>query len=267
MRLPNDYVASDAEAPSMTTFSIDWRWLFLAPLTISALASTGGAFWIWRRWSNLSRRPEVPPVTGSANGDQPGSKERNEARQKEDCARIEGRNQLLENSHYLLQQELQETRARVVSLHTDLAREQSLRLNLEAALDQARAENQRILIKEEEIQSLPSKSENGALREIVAPLRSELEGIKSQISAQQNLEIREMAALQFKMGQLEEALTRAGQVKADPIPEPPPKLTPQALAMPGQLEASRSGAWKVELDNFLRRTGPPPRRSRKKPTR
>ena len=178
-------------------------------------------------------------------------------------SRLEGRNQILESSHWVLQQELLELRGKMAEQGAQVARETALRMHLEVALGKAH----------EECDQLRMQFESG-----------------KQTLTEQNLQ---KALLEAENSDLRSRLEKATQAPpAPPIlvpPPPPPAAAPAEAAVsssttapsvqplrnsallaagsPGVLSAAegfpaaeptvvpvRSKNWSIELQNFRRRT-------------
>jgi hypothetical protein len=174
-------------------------------------------------------------------------------------SRLEGRNQILESSHWVLQQELLELRGKMAEQGAQVARETALRMHLEVALGKAH----------EECDQLRMQFESG-----------------KQTLTEQNLQ---KALLEAENSDLRSRLEKATQappappILAAPAMQPasvPPEVPPAAASIQpprtsallvagsaGVLSATegfpaaeptvvpvRSKNWSIELQNFRRRT-------------
>lgn len=176
-------------------------------------------------------------------------------------SRLEGRNQILESSHWILQQEMLELRSKMADQVAQVARETALRVHLEVALGKAHQECDQ--------------------------LRSQIDSTRqshSELALQKALQDTEIADLKLR---LEKAL------QPGPAAVPPPAIGP-AKAGPSETDAStpikpvrlpailthprnsilsaeegfpaaeptvvpvRTKAWSLELQNFRRRTAEKP---------
>lgn len=245
---------------------MDGSILNLTMMALVGAAAGGFAVWVGSRRVNSSSSV----VAWNAKTDVPASSPTPEQ------SRLEGRNQILESSHVILQQDLIEARAKILHFNADLARESALRAHLEVAL--------------------------GKLHEDLESLRSQLESAKQSESRVQNLLTQsqeENISLKGRTAELERLLGEArnqASVSApvssvSPIPEPPPiringfhpkiqgaengngfhsvepspsqvvtAVSKLAQAAPTVL-AGKPPKWALELENFRRRTAEKPSKS------
>lgn len=177
-------------------------------------------------------------------------------------SRLEGRNQILESSHWVLQQELVDLRGKMAEQGAQVARETAMRMHLEVALGKAHEECDQ--------------------------LRIQFESVKTNYT-ELNLQ---KALLEAENSDLRVHLDKAMQVPIPPpIPapatprpaSPQPEVAPEApiavprasallmVGSPGVLSAMegfpsaeptivpvRSKTWSIELQNFRRRTAEKP---------
>lgn len=111
-----------------------------------AMASLAGGFSflgigiIFRSLWAPRARTGVPESTGKAQGRMPVPPHQPHPSTSPDQYRLEGRNEILERNHRVLQQELQEVRNRLLEQVAQMAQETSLRTHLEVALGKAHEE-------------------------------------------------------------------------------------------------------------------------------
>ncbi len=169
-------------------------------------------------------------------------------------SRLEGRNQILESSHWVLQQELLELRGKMAEQGAQVARETALRMHLEVALGKAHEESDQLRIQfESSKQTLTELNLQKALLEAEnSDLRSRLEKATQAPTTPPN-------AAPIEAADSSPATAAANQ--------PLRTLTLLAAGSPGVLSATegfpaaeptvvpiRSKAWSMELQNFRRRT-------------
>jgi len=225
-------------------------WWTLAGAVLGALAA-----WAW--FSRRERRASklTDPVTA-------------QLRQAQDeLTRLLGRYQLLESSHQTLQSDLSQERSVLMSVHAELARERSLRVNLELALDTVRRErNQNTTpapptgelsrrpagpIPEKpssEGVATPGPAAPAGLEEILRPINAELEAVRRELAERRERADQTIGRMMQQIRDLE-----AGRPSATTLPAPtPPPLEPAqpiTQTVPGR-PASKA---ERELNNFFRR--------------
>lgn len=169
-------------------------------------------------------------------------------------SRLEGRNQILESSHWVLQQELLELRGKMAEQGAQVARETALRTHLEVALGKAHEESDQLRIQfESSKKNLTELNLQKALLEAEnSDLRSRLEKATQPPPTPPNAAPVEAA---------DSSPTTAAAT------QPLRTLTLLAAGSPGVLSATegfpaaeptvvpvRSKNWSIELQNFRRRT-------------
>jgi len=177
-------------------------------------------------------------------------------------SRLEGRNQILESSHWVLQQELVDLRGKMAEQGAQVARETALRMHLEVALGKAHEECDQLRIQFE------SAKQN----------HTELNLKKALLEAENSdLRVHLDKAMQVSLPPPAPAppAPRPATAQSERAPEaaiPPPRAS--ALLMvgsPGVLSAMegfpaaeptvvpvRNKTWSIELQNFRRRTAEKP---------
>lgn len=169
-------------------------------------------------------------------------------------SRLEGRNQILESSHWVLQQELLELRGKMAEQGAQVARETALRMHLEVALGKAHEESDQLRMQFE--------SGKQALAELNlqrAVLEAENSDLRSRLEKATQAPTTPPNAAPIEAADSSPATAAANQ--------PLRTLTLLAAGSPGVLSATegfpaaeptvvpiRSKAWSMELQNFRRRT-------------
>jgi len=178
-------------------------------------------------------------------------------------SRLEGRNQILESSHWVLQQELLELRGKMAEQGAQVARETALLMHLEVALGKAHEESDQLRMQfESSKQTLTELNLQKALLEAEnSDLRSRLEKATQAPPAPPILVPPPTPA---NAAPVEAAASSPATAAAT---QPLRTLTLLAAGSPGVLSATegfpaaeptvvpvRSKAWSIELQNFRRRT-------------
>jgi hypothetical protein len=169
-------------------------------------------------------------------------------------SRLEGRNQILESSHWVLQQELLELRGKMAEQGAQVARETALRMHLEVALGKAHEESDQLRIQFES-----SKQTLTELNLQRAVLEAENSDLRSRLEKAPQAPTTPPNAAPIEAADSSPATAAANQ--------PLRTLTLLAAGSPGVLSATegfpaaeptvvpiRSKAWSMELQNFRRRT-------------
>lgn len=174
-------------------------------------------------------------------------------------SRLEGRNQILESSHWVLQQELLELRGKMAEQGAQVARETALRMHLEVALGKAHEESDQLRIQfESSKQTLTELNLQKALLEAEnSDLRSRLEKATQAPPAPPIL----------PAPAIQPAAVQPEVPPAATSIQPPRTSVLLAAGSPGVLSATegfpaaeptvvpvRSKNWSIELQNFRRRT-------------
>ena len=177
-------------------------------------------------------------------------------------SRLEGRNQILESSHWVLQQELLDLRGKMAEQGAQVARETALRMHLEVALGKAHEECDQLRIQ------LESAKQN----------HTELNLKKALLEAENSdLRVHLDKAMQVPLPPPVPAPSapRPVAVQTERAPDtaihPPRASALLMVGSPGVLSAMesfptaeptvvpvRSKTWSIELQNFRRRTAEKP---------
>lgn len=175
-------------------------------------------------------------------------------------SRLEGRNQILESSHWVLQQELLDLRSKMAEQGAQVARETALRMHLEVALGKAHEECDQLRIQFES--SKQTHTELNLQRALLEAENSDLRGrLDKATQTPPAPPIPAPAAPQTPAVQPEVAPSSA-------VPVQPSRASALlAVGSPGVLSATegfpaaeptvvpvRSKSWSIELQNFRRRT-------------
>jgi hypothetical protein len=180
-------------------------------------------------------------------------------------SRLEGRNQILESSHWILQQEMLDLRSKMADQVAQVARETALRVHLEVALGKSHQECDQL------------RAQIDAARQNHAELTLQKALLDTEIA---DLKLRLEKALQAVPPPVAPPQA-AGPEQVPTLPAPPVRL-PAILTHPrnGILSAEegfpaaeptvvpvRTKAWSLELQNFRRRTAEKPVKRGKSPPR
>ena len=177
-------------------------------------------------------------------------------------SRLEGRNQILESSHWVLQQELVDLRGKMAEQGAQVARETALRMHLEVALGKAHEECDQLRIQFES-----AKQNHTELNLKKALLEAENSDLRVHLDKAMRVSLPPPAPAP--------PAPRPATAQSERAPEaaiPPPRAS--ALLMvgsPGVLSAMegfpaaeptvvpvRNKTWSIELQNFRRRTAEKP---------
>lgn len=174
-------------------------------------------------------------------------------------SRLEGRNQILESSHWVLQQELLDLRGKMSEQGAQVARETALRMHLEVALGKAHEECDQLRIRFES-----AKQNHTDLNLQKALLEAENSDLRVHLDKAMQVPIPPTAPA-----------PRPATVQSERAPEaaihPPRASALLMVGSPGVLSAMesfpsaeptivpvRSKTWSIELQNFRRRTAEKP---------
>ena len=179
-------------------------------------------------------------------------------------SRLEGRNQILESSHWVLQQELVDLRGKMAEQGAQVARETALRMHLEVALGKAHEECDQLRIQFES-----AKQNHTELNLKKALLEAENSDLRVHLDKAMQVSLPPPAPAPAPPAPRPAATQPEGA--PDSASRPP---RPSALLMvgsPGVLSAMesfpsaeptivpvRSKTWSIELQNFRRRTAEKP---------
>lgn len=179
-------------------------------------------------------------------------------------SRLEGRNQILESSHWVLQQELLDLRGRMSEQGAQVARETALRMHLEVALGKAHEECDQLRIRFES-----AKQHHTDLNLQKALLEAENSDLRVHLDKAMQVPIPPPAPAPAPPA------LRPATVQSERAPEaaihPPRASALLMVGSPGVLSAMegfpaaeptvvpvRNKTWSIELQNFRRRTAEKP---------
>ena len=179
-------------------------------------------------------------------------------------SRLEGRNQILESSHWVLQQELLDLRGKMSEQGAQVARETALRMHLEVALGKAHEECDQLRIRFES-----AKQNHTDLNLQKALLEAENSDLRVHLDKAMQVPIPPPAPAPAPPA------PRPATVQSERAPEaaihPPRASALLMVGSPGVLSAMesfpsaeptivpvRSKTWSIELQNFRRRTAEKP---------
>ena len=238
---------------------MDGSILNLTVLALAAAAAGGFVVWVGARRMQGSNAP----ITSLPKVDVPAVQPTPEQ------SRLEGRNQILESSHVILQQDLIEARAKILHFNADLAREAALRAHLEVALGKShedleslRSQLESAKQAESRVQSLmhQSQEENASLKRRVAELEQVLEesrnktlspGTISSVSIVSEPAPGRINGFHPKPSVIENG---NGMHPAEPAPAPVVAAASKLPIAAPTVLASKPPKWAIELENFRRRT-------------
>jgi hypothetical protein len=181
-------------------------------------------------------------------------------------SRLEGRNQILESSHWVLQQELLDLRGKMSEQGAQVARETALRMHLEVALGKAHEECDQLRIRFES-----AKQNHTDLNLQKALLEAENSDLRVHLDKAMQVPIPPPAPAPAPAPPAPRPATAQSERAPEAAIHPPRASALLMVGSPGVLSAMesfpsaeptivpvRSKTWSIELQNFRRRTAEKP---------
>ena len=181
-------------------------------------------------------------------------------------SRLEGRNQILESSHWVLQQELLDLRGKMSEQGAQVARETALRMHLEVALGKAHEECDQLRVQFESV-----KQNHTDLNLQKALLEAENSDLRVHLDKAMQVPIPPLAPAPAPAPPAPRPATAQSERAPEAAIHPPRASALLMVGSPGVLSAMesfpsaeptivpvRSKTWSIELQNFRRRTAEKP---------